>query len=155
MRKTSIKLIAAVAAVGLVFAACAEDEPAATRTDTAAPAGTDAPAGTRGTGGVGGSRRLDAASRHRSADRHGAPTGTEAATRGADGEFSQEEIDQWGIDYTGATPGEASGEPFKIGYVNQEAVFPENTVGIKPPSSTSTPNSAVSAVAPVNSSRAR
>ena len=39
------------------------------------------------------------------------------------------------LDYTGATwPGEASGDPLTIGYVNQEekeAVFPENTVGIK------------------------
>ena len=128
MRKSSIKLMAAVAALGLVFAACAESDSGGgdSGADTAAPAGTDAPAGTEAPADSTAPAGTDA------------PSDTEATsdtTAGTDvdapeGDFTQDEIDQWGIDYTGATPGEASGEPLKIGYVNQEAVFPENTVGI-------------------------
>jgi branched-chain amino acid transport system substrate-binding protein len=47
------------------------------------------------------------------------------------GEFSEAELNEWALSYTGGTAGEASGEPLKIGYVNQEAVFPENTIGIE------------------------
>ena len=130
MKYRSRKLVAAVGALCLIVAACAEDSPSSTDSGTAAPAGTaaaDAPTDTAAPAAT------------------DAPTGTEATadtaatsdtTAGTDvvepeGDFSQEEIDQWGIEYTGATPGEASGDPFTIGYVNQEAVFPENTVGIK------------------------
>ena len=128
-----MKLVAALGALCLVVAACAEDSssdssasaPAASSAvteapaDSSAPAATEAPAGTDATTGT-------------------EPPATPPAdtTAGSDvqepeGDFSQEEIDQWGIEYTGATPGEATGEPLTIGYVNQEAVFPENTVGIK------------------------
>lgn len=37
---------------------------------------------------------------------------------------------QWALDYTGGTNTEASGEPYKIGYINAEDFFPENTIGI-------------------------
>ena len=129
VRKRSLKVAAAVGALCLVVAACAEDSssdssasaPAASSAVTEAPADSSAPAATEAPAGT------------------DATTGTEApadTTAGTDiqepeGDFTQEEIDQWGIEYTGATPGEASGDPLTIGYVNQEAVFPENTVGIK------------------------
>ena len=77
--------------------------------DSAAPADTDAPADTEVTSNT--------------------TAGTDVEE--PEGDFTQEQLDQWGIDYTGATPGEATGEPLKIGYVNQESVFPENTVGIE------------------------
>ena len=126
-----MKLIAAVAAIGLVFAACAEDDSTSSGTaagseapaGTDAPAESDAPAGTEATD-------TEAPTGTEATDGTEAPTGTDA-DGDADGEFTQEQLDQWGVDYTGATPGEASGEPFTIGYVNQEAVFPENTVGIE------------------------
>ncbi len=126
-----MKAVAAVGALGLIVAACAEDSTSSTDSGTAAPAGsaaaTDAPAGTEAPAATDAPAGSDAT------------TDTEATadtTAGTDveepeGDFTQEELDQWGIDYTGATPGEASGEPLTIGYVNQEAVFPENTVGIK------------------------
>jgi branched-chain amino acid transport system substrate-binding protein len=40
-------------------------------------------------------------------------------------------INQWAIDYTGGKPQAASGEPFKIGYVNQDSFFPEATIGVE------------------------
>ena len=100
MRKTSIKLIAAVAAVGLVFAACAEDESTSndTTADTEAPAGTEAPAATEAPA------DSEATDRHRGAGRYGQrrPAPKRLRRRRLEGDFSQEEIDQWGIDYTGS-----------------------------------------------------
>ena len=131
VRNRNMKVVAAVGALCLIVAACAEDSTSSTDSGTAAPAGsaavTDAPAGTEAPAATDAPAGSDAT------------TDTEATadtTAGTDveepeGDFTQEELDQWGIDYTGATPGEASGEPLTIGYVNQEAVFPENTVGIK------------------------
>lgn len=40
------------------------------------------------------------------------------------------DVNQWALEYTGGTAGEASGDPIKIGYVNSEDFFPENTIGI-------------------------
>jgi branched-chain amino acid transport system substrate-binding protein len=37
----------------------------------------------------------------------------------------------WALAYTGGTAGAASGDSVKIGYVNQEALFPEATIGLK------------------------
>lgn len=37
----------------------------------------------------------------------------------------------WAIAYTGGTESAASGDPVKIGYVNQESLFPEATIGLK------------------------
>lgn len=47
------------------------------------------------------------------------------------GTGTPEEATQWSLDYTGGTAGEASGDPIRLGYVNQEALFPEATLGIK------------------------
>ena len=52
-----------------------------------------------------------------------APTVTDAPN--ADGDLVQ-----WALDYTEGTAGMASGDSIKIGYVNQEDYFPENTIGI-------------------------
>lgn len=41
-----------------------------------------------------------------------------------------DEDTQWALDYTGGTAGEASGDPYRIGYINAEDLFPENTIGI-------------------------
>jgi branched-chain amino acid transport system substrate-binding protein len=42
-----------------------------------------------------------------------------------------DELNAWALDYTGGTPGEATGDVIKVGYVNQEDFFPENTIGIE------------------------
>ena len=52
-----------------------------------------------------------------------APTVTDAPN--ADGDLVQ-----WALDYTEGTAGMASGDSIKVGYVNQEDYFPENTIGI-------------------------
>lgn len=59
-----------------------------------------------------------------------APAGSDAAAA-PDGTSSPEELNAWALEYTGGTAGEASGDPIKIGYVNQESLFPEATLGIK------------------------
>lgn len=37
---------------------------------------------------------------------------------------------EWALAYTGGTAGAAEGEPYRIGYINAEDYFPENTIGI-------------------------
>ena len=37
---------------------------------------------------------------------------------------------EWALAYTGGTEGEATGEPVRVGYVNQESLFPEATIGL-------------------------
>ena len=39
-------------------------------------------------------------------------------------------LNQWAIEYTGGKAAKATGTPFKIGYVNQDAFFPEATIGV-------------------------
>jgi len=39
-------------------------------------------------------------------------------------------VNRWALAYTGGTAGAAHGTPITIGYVNQEDVFPEATIGI-------------------------
>lgn len=57
------------------------------------------------------------------ADTTAATTADTAAAAGA-------ELNDWALKYTGGKAGAASGAPYKIGYVNQEDFFPENTIGI-------------------------
>ena len=45
-------------------------------------------------------------------------------------ETSTETSNEWALAYTGATEGEAAGEPVRVGYVNQESLFPEATIGL-------------------------
>jgi branched-chain amino acid transport system substrate-binding protein len=56
-----------------------------------------------------------------------APAGSAAP----DGSWTNDELNTWALEYTGGTAGAASGDPIKLGYVNQEALFPEATLGIK------------------------
>ena len=62
------------------------------------------------------------------------PAATEAVTADTEApeptEAAGPDVNGWALDYTGGTAGEASGEPYKIGYVNQEDFFPENTIGM-------------------------
>ncbi len=53
-------------------------------------------------------------------------TGTSPATTPGGGAADN----AWAIAYTGGKAGAASGAPFKIGYANQEDLFPEATIGI-------------------------
>ena len=103
MRKTSKTLIAGIAVLGLFAAACSEDD-GGESASTEAPA-TEAP----------------------STD---APAGSDAPA--GDLPVLQSSIDT-GLAYTGGPGGVASGDPIKIGYVNQEGgtpAFPEASVGV-------------------------
>ena len=53
------------------------------------------------------------------------------ASDAPDGTSSPEQLNEWALNYTGGTAGESSGDPIKLGYVNQEALFPEATLGIE------------------------
>ena len=39
-------------------------------------------------------------------------------------------INAWAIKYTGGKPQAATGTPYKVGYVNQDSLFPEATIGV-------------------------
>jgi branched-chain amino acid transport system substrate-binding protein len=103
VRKTSKTLIAGIAVLGLFAAACSEDE-GGESASTEAPA-TEAPSTE-------------------------APSGSDAPA--GDLPVLQSSIDT-GVAYTGGPGGAASGDPIKIGYINQEGgtpAFPEASVGI-------------------------
>lgn len=53
------------------------------------------------------------------------PPGGSTSTSGG-----EDAIDAWALAYTGGTSGPADGEPIRIGYVNQEDLFPEATIGV-------------------------
>lgn len=55
------------------------------------------------------------------------PSGTDGSS---DTTVATETSNEWALAYTGATEGEATGEPVRIGYVNQESLFPEATIGL-------------------------
>jgi branched-chain amino acid transport system substrate-binding protein len=95
MKRKQQGLIAGLAVLGLLAAACSSDGESSV---TEAPVATDAPTVTD------------------------APVVTEP---NADGDLVQ-----WALDYTEGTAGMASGDSIKIGYVNQEDYFPENTIGV-------------------------
>lgn len=109
-----MRLAAGLLAIGLVGAACSETDTSSTTegvvTTTAPPVTTLAPT----TGGATTVPGTDGPSTT------AAPT-TEAGP----------DLVQWAVDYTGGKKGVASGDPVKIGYVNSEDFFPENTVGIE------------------------
>lgn len=101
MRERSYKLAASLIVLGLLATACSETKKSDTTT-----AGTtktsEAPVSTPGTAGE----------------------STTTVSGAAD------ELNKWALDYTGGTAGAASGDSVKVGYVNQEDFFPENTIGI-------------------------
>jgi hypothetical protein len=56
------------------------------------------------------------------------PGGTSATTLAPNA--SDPAINQWAIDYTHGTLKQASGTPYKIGYINDDSFFPEATIGV-------------------------
>ncbi len=111
--RKSFRLAAGVVALGLVAAACSEDNGTSSGTTAGGAATTAAPATTTATSAATGSSE--------------APTTTGS---------SNADRDKVALDYVGATEAKAaSGDPITIGYVNGEGVpgadFPENTVGLE------------------------
>ena len=111
--RKSFRLAAGVVALGLVAAACSEDNGTSSGTTAGGAATTAASATTTAT----------------SAATSGS---SEAPTTAAS---SNADRDKVALDYVGATEAKAaSGDPITIGYVNQEGAtpaFPENTVGLE------------------------
>jgi branched-chain amino acid transport system substrate-binding protein len=111
--RKSFRLAAAVVALGLVAAACSEDNGSSSGT-TAAPAGSAATTAAPETTAA-------------SAGSTEAPSTSAASSNAA--------RDKVALDYVGATEAKkAEGDPITIGYVNQEGgtpAFPENTVGLE------------------------
>ena len=114
-------------ALGLMSAACSEES--STAKTTAAPgasaapsAATNAPAPT------------DSAATAPTTATEGTTAGTTATegTTATDGTAAGNDaaLNDWALAYSGGTAGAAAGDPIKIGYVNQEDFFPENTIGI-------------------------
>jgi branched-chain amino acid transport system substrate-binding protein len=56
--------------------------------------------------------------------------GSNGSTTTAVSNTSDPAINAYAIAYTGGKPGKAAGTPFKIGYVNQDSLFPEATIGV-------------------------
>jgi ABC-type branched-subunit amino acid transport system substrate-binding protein len=110
--RKSFRLAAGVVALGLVAAACSEDNGTSSGTTAGEAATTAAPATTTATSAATGSSE--------------APTTTGS---------SNADRDKVALDYVGATEAKAaSGDPITIGYVNQEGgvpAFPEATVGLE------------------------
>jgi branched-chain amino acid transport system substrate-binding protein len=104
--------------LSLVAAACGSDSKTTADTTAKPVATTAAPKPTDAAPVV-----TDAAPTSEAAPTIAAAPVTEPAPAGFD-------ATKWALDYTGGKGGEASGDPFVIGYVNQEDFFPEATIGI-------------------------
>lgn len=107
MKTRSSRIVAGLIVLGLAATACSEEE---SSTTTEAPAASESTAGTETTAATDTTVAGD----------------TTPATDAPDGEANA-----WALAYTGATAGEASGDPIVIGYVNEETFFPENTLGLE------------------------
>jgi branched-chain amino acid transport system substrate-binding protein len=110
---SSDKESSSTTAAAATTAAAGASTTAAGATTTAGGAAATTAAGASTTAGGGGTATTTAS------------TGSTPSTGGASGDPTQ-----WALDYTGGKAGEASGDPIKIGYVNQESFFPEATIGI-------------------------
>jgi branched-chain amino acid transport system substrate-binding protein len=104
-------------------AACSTTDTDEAADTTAAAVETSAPAATETTSAPAEETETTEADSNEEAD-----TATTVADEGESDAISPET--QWALDYVGGTAGEASGDPIKIGYVNQENFFPENTIGV-------------------------
>ena len=136
MKRRNLKLVGAVMALGLVAAACSSEstsdttaKPVETTAPTTAPEGATTPAtagettpGTVGTAPESAPESTDATVT--------TPDTPDTSDTSASGAPSDADLLKWAIDYTGGKEGAAAGDPIKIGYVNQEDFFPENTIGI-------------------------
>ena len=111
LRKRSGKLAVGLVLLGLTAAACSEEsasDPTTTAATVEAPTTTAASAETTAPGAV---------------DTTAPAVVDTTAPAGPD-------VNEWALAYTGGTLGAAAGDPIKVGYVNQEDFFPENTIGI-------------------------
>lgn len=115
-----MKLGAAFVALGFLATACSETSTTKS-TDATAPATTAAQSAPA-------TDAAPAATDAAPAATDAAPAATDAAPAATDA--AGPDVNAWALAYTGGTAGEASGAPYKIGYVNQEDFFPENTIGI-------------------------
>lgn len=120
---------AVMVASALLMAACAEEEPDAGGADTEAPA--TEPAGTEPT-----EETTPAATEPATTEPSGTePAGTEPAGTDPEGTTpSTEPAEEGGdyaaflTDYIGGTAGEASGDPYRIGFAHSSDFFPEGDV---------------------------
>jgi branched-chain amino acid transport system substrate-binding protein len=119
MRKRSHQLVAGLLALGLVGAACSETTNEAT--SSAAPAAEPSAAPVADTAAP--------PAESAAAPAESTPVDTEAPPESAAPADGAAETD-WALAYTGGTAGAAAGDSIKVGYVNQEDFFPENTIGI-------------------------
>lgn len=104
MRVRSYKLATSLIVLGLVAGACSETKKSDTST-AGTTTSSEAPSTAASTPGT-----------------TGEPTTTVSS--------AGDELNKWALDYTGGTAGAAAGDSVKVGYVNQEDFFPENTIGI-------------------------
>ena len=105
MRNRKISFVAGLAIAGLLVGACSEDSSTTTNAPASEAPATDAPSGTD------------------------APAATDAP---AESPISAEN-QAHAVAYTGGTAGAATGEPYIVGYVNQEGGtpgFPEASIGV-------------------------
>lgn len=137
MKRRNLKLVVSVMALGLMAAACSSDSTTDTTVKTGETTTTAAASSTSASTGestVPGSTPGSTPGTSGTTAPGSTPAGTDAASTtpgsGSAGQPSDADLLKWGIDYTGGKAGAASGEPIKIGYVNQEDFFPENTIGI-------------------------
>jgi branched-chain amino acid transport system substrate-binding protein len=124
MRKNGIKLAGGVLAVSLIAMACSSSDDDSGGATTAGGGATTTAAGTAAPATTGGAEST-------SPSTAGSTTSTTASGGGSTTTSGGgEDVTKWALDYTGGTAAAASGDPIKIGYVNQESFFPEATVGI-------------------------
>jgi len=108
--KKSLSVVCAFVAASTLVAACST-------TDTAKPADTTAAATTAAPDSTAPTDSAATDSTLAATDTTGAASGPTAETA-------------WALTYTGGTAAAAAGDPIKVGYVNQENFFPENTIGV-------------------------
>jgi len=123
-----------VLVAGLIGMGCSSDKEsssttAAAATTAAGGAATTAAAATTTAGGSATTAATAGTTASSAATTAGAGSTPAGSTPGSAVDTAVEAT-KWALDYTGGKAGAASGEPIKIGYVNQESFFPEATIGI-------------------------
>ncbi|MEO6156277.1 MAG: hypothetical protein ABIQ39_01470, partial [Ilumatobacteraceae bacterium] len=125
MKRRGYQLAAVVMAMGLVAAACSSESKTTTTSPVTTVAGPSTSAAETPTTVSGASTTSAAGETTTSGE---AASTTTAA--GGTGQFTDDQLVKWALDYTGGKAGAAAGDSIKIGYINQEDFFPENTIGI-------------------------
>src|SRR6478752_6878438 len=134
MRRTGLMVASGVLVAGLIGMGCSSDKEsssttAAAATTAAGGAATTAAAATTTAGGSATTAATAGTTASSAATTAGAGSTPAGSTPGSAVDTAVEAT-KWALDYTGGKAGAASGEPIKIGYVNQESFFPEATIGI-------------------------